>query len=405
MELVLECRQCGGPIALQETDHLVTCGYCNVSTYLAGSDYFRLTLPARPGFDELLQVPYLHFRGCLYSCTEKGVAGRIGNHSLPGVTLPFLPPNLSVRTQALPMRFAAPSTGNFLGNRLTTDKVLAWLGRNMSPVAGTVFHQALIGESVQLVYLPIARRGRKFFDAVAGTPLPGTADEAEEDVAALREPEPAWRLHQLATICPGCGWNLEGPRDTNVLFCRNCVSAWWFRDGRFNPLVYTLVPSRRREVLYLPFWRIEAAGSPLPLASHADLIRLTNQPRVVQPDWEGLPLRFWAPAFKIRPDLYLQLAARLTLAKPEFDQVEALPAGELPSVTLPQGEAIQSLVPILANLTVNRREVYPALPELAFAIGDVRLYLLPFLTSGYELHQEQTGVLVNRRALEYGRAL
>ncbi|MDF1614249.1 hypothetical protein [Desulfurivibrio dismutans] len=404
MKLVLECRQCGGPIELAETDHLVTCAYCNVSTFLVGSDYFRLTLPVRPQFSEVLQVPYLHFRGCFYSCTPGGVSARIGNHSLPGVELPFLPPNLSVRTQVMPMRFAVPADANFLTNHLTTAGIIERIGRKIAPVGGNVYHQALIGESVQLVYLPIARRGQQFFDAVAGTPLLGPAVE-EDTLGALQETEPAWQLHQLATICPGCGWNLEGPRDSNVLYCRNCLSAWWFRDGRLVPLPFGMVRSRSQNVLYLPFWQLEVGGSPLPLASFADLIRLTNQPRVIQTDWEHWPLRFWVPAFKIRPDLYLKLAARLTLAQPAFDQREELPVGELPAVTLPQGEAIQSLVPILAYLTINRREVFPRLPELAFAIRDIRLFLLPFLTTGYELQQEQTGVLVNRQALGFGRAL
>lgn len=405
LNLVLECRQCAGPIELRETDHLVSCPYCNVSTFLAGSDYFRLTLPARPQFRDLIQVPYLHFRGSIYSCTEKGVGFRIADLSRPGVELPFLPRSLSVRSQVLKMRFAVPAPQtSFLANRLSVPAMLDRVGRSLAPAAGNLYHQAMIGEAVQLIYLPLARQGGQVFDAVAGTPL-FRLPPAEDPFEPLRERNPAWRLHQLATLCPHCGGNLEGARDSNVLYCRNCLSAWWPRDGRFTPLSFGLTAGKSKEVLYLPFWQIEATGSPLPLSSYADFIRLTNQPRVLQPGWEQRPLHFWAPAFKIRPDQYLRLATQLTLAQPEFASRVALPPGPLPSVTLPQSEAIQSLIPILAASAIKRLPLYPLLPELAFAIRGIRLHLLPFLTSGYELAQEQTGILINRRALELGRAL
>ena len=54
-----------------------------------------------------------------------------------------------------------------------------------------------------------------------GNPIPDGFD-----VADLSFKHPDDHIRFIAAICPGCGWNLDGQRDSLVLTCTNCQSAW-----------------------------------------------------------------------------------------------------------------------------------------------------------------------------------
>src|SRR3989339_2060059 len=49
-------------------------------------------------------------------------------------------------------------------------------------------------------------------------------DELDRLAAAPRAPADRFRF--VPTLCPHCGWDMEGQKDSLVLICRNCDSAW-----------------------------------------------------------------------------------------------------------------------------------------------------------------------------------
>jgi hypothetical protein len=88
-----------------------------------------------------------------------------------------------------------------------------------------------------------------------------------------------------------------------------------------------------------------------------------------------------------------------------------IPAGEatmskgLSPVTLPRTEAVQALKMILAEASLNKRDVLPLLPGISFHPQATDLVYLPFIDNGHDLVQEQTMLSVAGAVLRFGRSL
>ncbi|MEE9566488.1 MAG: hypothetical protein V3W17_03220, partial [Desulfobacteria bacterium] len=194
-------------------------------------------------------------------------------------------------------------------------------------------------------------------------------------------------------------------RDSVVLTCNNCNTAWEASEGRFVRVGFGVVPGQGEKTMYLPFWKIAARADGIGINSFADFIRLTNQPRVVQKDWENQDMSYWCPAFKIRPKIFLRLLSQLTISQKDFKTKETIPKKDLYPVTMPQSEAAQSIKLTLANSALTKRNTFPLLPQVNFAIKDSTLVYLPFTDKGHDMVQQDMRVSINKRALEYGRYL
>ncbi len=209
----------------------------------------------------------------------------------------------------------------------------------------------------------------------------------------------------MSTLCPKCGWNLEGERDSVVLFCRNCITAWETADKEFCQVDFELLKDNESDLLFLPFWKFQVSStSGVSLESFADFIEITNQPVVVQPSWQATPMNFMCPAFKIRPQDYLKISTHLTLKQQkELPTTISLQHEDIFPVTLPKNEALQSLQFILANSTLNKTNVFPVLADINFSVSKTTLVYLPFNVGRTELTQKHLEVIINRQALNFGR--
>ena len=398
-----ECPQCGAPIGLEETDHLLQCPYCQVKSFLFAPDYFRLVLPHKAPDKEIIYAPYLRFKGNTYACQGQTIGHRIVDITHLGTPVKGLPISLGLRPQAMKMRFVTQDTaGSFLRCSLGVDDVLARAGKRTSG-SGRLFHRAYIGETVSLIYLPLFVHKETLFDAIINRPIVKLTQG--EDILGSADNHPRWRLTFMSTLCPQCGWNLEGERDSVVLTCNNCNTAWEASEGRFVRVGFGVVPGQGEKTMYLPFWKIAARADGIGINSFADFIRLTNQPRVVQKDWENQDMSYWCPAFKIRPKIFLRLLSQLTISQKDFKTKETIPKKDLYPVTMPQSEAAQSLKLTLANSALTKRNTFPLLPQVNFAIKDSTLVYLPFTDKGHDMVQQDIRVSINKRALEYGRYL
>jgi len=398
-----ECPQCGAPIGLEETDHLLQCPYCQVKSFLFAPDYFRLVLPHKAPDKEIIYAPYLRFKGNTYACQGQTIGHRIVDITHLGTPVKGLPISLGLRPQAMKMRFVTQDTaGSFLRCSLGVDDVLARAGKRTSG-SGRLFHRAYIGETVSLIYLPLFVHKETLFDAIINRPIVKLTQG--EDILGSADNHPRWRLTFMSTLCPQCGWNLEGERDSVVLTCNNCNTAWEASEGRFVRVGFGVVPGQGEKTMYLPFWKIAARADGIGINSFADFIRLTNQPRVVQKDWENQDMSYWCPAFKIRPKIFLRLLSQLTISQKDFKTKETIPKKDLYPVTMPQSEAAQSMKLTLANSALTKRNTFPLLPQVNFAIKDSTLVYLPFTDKGHDMVQQDIRVSINKRALEYGRYL
>ena len=406
----LGCPQCGAAIGLDEADHLVTCPFCKVTSFLAAPTY-HFILPPKERGDELLFAPYLRFKGVVYCVGETEILHRIADVTCRGLAMPALPLSLGVRPQALRLRFAEPGMGVFLKSRASQQEAIDTVTRVLTEEAGVVHHLCAIGETVSRIYLPISLRRGQAFDAVSGDLL-GRLPADRDLFDPVRDPDYDWRPRALAALCPECGWDLEGDPASVVLLCRQCDTAWRAgREGYVRVEIESLALGGQgsgdgEEGLALPFWRIEAEGEAQggQWRSRADFSRLTGQPYPPRPGWEERPYAFWSPAFKVRPKIYLQAGRQLTILQPELSGGKAIPRQSHP-ITLPLSEAVEALRLCLASIAYRKKEVMALLPGLDLRVMKATLVFIPFSVTFHDLLRTELGVSINRKALEFGGSL
>ncbi|MBW1722787.1 MAG: hypothetical protein JRH13_12675 [Deltaproteobacteria bacterium] len=401
-----QCPQCGAPVILQETDRLLTCGFCRVKSFLVSRDVFRYVLPHRvPEGKELLYVPYWRFKGMAFSCLNEGIRHRIIDISRLALPSPFFPPSLGLRTQTLKLRFLASDTGGvFLKSRLSHEDFIDFIERQTRESLPTpLFLQSFIGESLSQIYAPFYVDSR-IYDGVLNRPL--VQDPPEDfDKELLKGPPPGWRIRFVPALCPVCGWDLEGDRDSLILVCRNCKSAWQAGKGTFQGVKAVHLPVEGGEVSYLPFYRINAEVRGIQLASYADLVKAANLPKAPRPEWAEIPFRFWFPAFKVRPLDLLRFSSHLTLGQPREKFSSGFPEGRLHPVTLSIREAVEGLKMTLADFLKPAKTMYPMLSGIQIIPQSYLLVYIPFRRRGNELYQSDYRLRINRNLLAFARHL
>jgi hypothetical protein len=401
-----ECPQCGAPIDLDETDHLILCPFCNVKNYLGARDYFRFVLPHKAPDKTIIYAPYMRFKGEVYRCKGASINHSIVDITHLGTSYEQLPISLGLRPQAMKMKFVTPDVhGSFLKCSLKPSDVLTIVDQHLSIFSpGKLFHQAYIGDAFSLIYLPLFMQDNRIYDAVINRPI-ATLPDGEDTFSSAGDGNPEWHITFMATLCPQCGWNLDGERDSVVLTCSNCDTAWEASEGTFFQVACSVVPGEGENTNYLPFWKITAQDEAMGINSYADLIRITKRPIVIQTDWHNRELAFWIPAFKIRPKVFLRLVKQMTIFQKDFTMEEKIPTKNLYPVTLSQDEAAQALKITLASAVMTKRKFFSLLPQVNLTIKKSHLVYLPFKAMGHDIIHEQLKISVNKNTLKYGRYL
>jgi hypothetical protein len=214
-----------------------------------------------------------------------------------------------------------------------------------------------------------------------------------------------WPIAFLAALCPQCGWDLSGDRDSLVLTCDNCKSAWREKNGKLAQIKTAYFKGDGDGWVYLPFWRIRADVSPMQLETYADLIKTANLPKVVQPGWDKIPFYFWNPAFKVRPQSYLTIATKVTLNQPTQSINSGYPKGPVHSVTLPLNEAVESLKLNLTNFLRPVGKRVELVPSIDIRPLQFLLVYIPFQDTRLELVQPDLNLAVNKNILSLAKSL
>ncbi len=400
LEIKHHCRQCGAPITLVETDRMVRCAFCRVKSYLLPQRYFRYVLPHRaPPGRELVYIPYWRYKGMVFYVTPNGVRHKFMDASRQAVPIPALPYSLGVRSQAMSLRFAVPETpGQFVQPLVPDRDVWTLFDRQIQAGAGdTCFHQTDIGESISLIYAPYYHDGR-MVDAVLNRPVTESAS-TDVDWHSLDARRPYWRIRFVPTLCPRCGWDMDGERDTLVLNCPNCHSVWMPRSDRFHPISHAQVRGKNPGGVHLPFWRIRCRVEGVELSSRADLVRLANLPVAVRARWERTPFDFWSLAFKVKPRTFLRVARDMTVAQLPYTLSDALPEGRLHPVTLPLTEAAETLKIILSEIATPKRRILPLMENIRITPLQAQLVYVAFREGHHELIHDDLNMAINKQQL------
>ena len=398
-------------MVLDETDRLLLCDHCRVKLYLSSDRFFSyLMQPSIYAPQEVVYAPYWRVKGMLFGCEGHEIVHKVVDASFFAGALKELPISLGYRSQALHLRFVlAVTPGRFLPTTLPLDRVSEVVQRgvpmtNSETPPPVRFYQTFLGETVSTIHAPFYLQGNTLYDAILERPV---CRLNVDGLAMLKTavPAPEDRLRFLATLCPYCGWDLQGDKDTHVLLCANCHSAWQAAQTALERVVFEVYPGGGSECVFLPFWRIKVAVEGLSPRSYADLVRLANLPKAIKSAWEEQDCFLWSPAFKIRPRAFLQAARAMTLAQPQGARGDTLPKGQVYPVTFPSSEAVEAIKIILAHIAVAKRGVFPLLSELRVGSPEYVLAYVPFTVHANELVQGQCHFSIDRSTVQFGRKL
>jgi hypothetical protein len=361
--------------------------------------FFRYMLTHRaPEDKQLVYVPYWRFKGMIFSSLARGLAHKFMDASQQALQSAQFPVSLGLRSQALKLKFVMPDTpGRFLQPLIPYSEVTTlFMKKANAALSGTVFTQAHIGESISLIFAPFYVETR-VYDAVLNQPLPLAGEPG--DIANFRGGRPNWKIHFVATLCPGCGWDLDGERDSLALTCRNCNSVWYPGKRKLKQTRFAHLPGEFENTVYLPFWRIRARVDGLQLDTYADLIRTANLPKAVLPEFENKPFSFWSPAFKVRPRTFLNLIKHTTLTQPGKKASAELPKGPLHPVSLPVSEAIETLKINMAGFIKPPGDRLPMLADIHVEPLSYMLVYIPFRKGHHDYVNPDLHLSVNRNQL------
>ncbi len=406
------CPQCGGSIVLSESDHLLACPYCNVKLFLQVPGVYRYVLPAK---DNLLEdqtrriyAPYLRFKGNIFFVSEQGIQHRLVDTTQAGSIVSGLPPSLGVRAQAMKLKRLTPGAGGrFLKLSVKAQAVLekaVQISQLSNRQGGAMYHRAFIGETVSFIYLPINENESSFTDGITGSHL-FDLEDGDTSTLETRPFHPRWNVSFMSTLCPQCGWSLDGESDCLVMTCLNCDTAWQFFEKGLEKVAWKLVQGDNRTRLYVPFWKVTAQIPQLNINSFADFLERTNQPMIPKPSWRSLAMSYWIPAVKLRPKIFLQVARQMTLAQFHLQAVEGKMVRNTHPVTLSASEARQSVKICLAASTASRRKIFPLLPKARLKTSTVTLVYLPFIDKVHDWLQPQSATVIPKNNLRFGRSM
>lgn len=396
------CPQCGAAVILEETDRLLACSYCRTRLYLTTREYFSYHIPLPEATSrEIIYIPYWRLKGLFLSVQAMEVTSRFVDVSLLALRSGVFPHSLGLKPQVLKLKFVLPKIeGRFIVPHLSAHEII----NSFHTPATPAFHQTFIGEVISLIYSPVYIENNNLYDALLRRPVAPWKKE-DMDLSTISPPGQDGQIQFIPTLCPRCGWDLEGEKASLVLICKNCNSAWSCPGTVFEPVSFiVMAPGADGPLYYLPFWRLKVTIEGIKLASYADLIREGNLPRAITDVCEGETLYFWFPAFKVNPSLFLRWARQMTVFQPEGKTDDTLPNGLYP-VTLPVQEALESVKIIIASITADKRAIFPLLSKTQLRLEESLLVYHPFTVSHHELIHTQMHLSIDKKALTYGIGL
>ena len=400
LQIKHQCPQCGAPATLLESDRLFACAYCRVRSYLLPREYFQYHLPHKaPAGQEMIYFPYWRFKGMLFSCLPETTHAQFIDTSHQACFSPHFPVSLGLRSQALTLNVVTTDTpGYFVTPQTSISEIMTIFTRRFNrDLPDQHLHQAHIGESVSMIYAPYYL-ARNLMDAVLNQPVT-TQSTLPFKIEKLPGASAATRFQFIPTLCPHCGWDLDGMRDATALTCGHCRSLWQPSVAGFTAIPCAHQSSQSADPVFLPFWRIRAQVNGIDLRTYADLAALANLPKAIRPEWGSTPFFFWSPGFKVRPRVFLRLMRVLSTAPWPTSLERSLPKHTCLPVNLPVEEAAETLTVNLAGLIKPVERKLDILPRIQIKPRKALLVYLPFENRTHEFVNTSLNLAVNKQQL------
>jgi hypothetical protein len=376
---------------------------------LLSPDFFQFCLPPRVPRDDIFYLPYWHVRGLAFTCANTSIRFRVVDTSRCAAELDFAPPTLGLRPQVMKLHFVSDEEKAFYVSRRKEARELllqedAWQKIDSLSAREQVFLREFIGETCSCIYAPFYYKNKTYYDAILDRPVYRLPPDMK--AANLKgKRNPGQQISFIPAMCPQCGWDLTGEKESSVFICHNCESVWDSDTGKLKPLEYSVAETDEQDVLHVPFWRMQASIEGVQLETFADLIRFANIPKAITSAFEQQRLSFWAPAFKIKPGLFQRLLQQLTFLQPQADEGIRLKNLQLAPVNLPKKEAADSIKIALAGLAVKKHDFFPQLESITAHVTESRLVYLPFRQSGYDYVQCHCGFSLSKSAFKFGKKI
>jgi hypothetical protein len=125
----------------------------------------------------------------------------------------------------------------------------------------------------------------------------------------------------------------------------------------------------------------------------------------VQKEWHDITFRFWIPAFKVRPRIFLRLASQITVVQPREELIKKLPSGNIHPSNLPVEEAIEGLKLTLASFMKPRRTLAEKLPTIKVSARSFALIFLPFNEEHHEFIHPDYQIAINKNVMTLSKNL
>jgi hypothetical protein len=355
-------------------------------------------------------------KGLSYAMQESGLSQRFVDTNTLALKSWGIPPSLGLRPQALKLKFVSLEIeGRFIDPEMPVQNVFKNAAVSISqvlekqfgiaePSASSIFHNVFVGETTSLIYAPMYLENNNLCDALLKRPACTIKTEDIEGLLASSKPQ-NWHIAFISTLCPQCGWDLQGEKDALVLICKNCNSAWGCDGKEFKKVDFAVMEGAGEISQYLPFWKIRAWIEGIKLDTYADLIRIGNLPKAITPASEETPLYFWCPAFKINPATFLRWARQMTVSQPGEKAGDSLPDISLYAVTFPLNEVVGSITITIADIANDKRKVFPLLPQIRMTLDECLLIYHPFIESRNELIHTNMRFSFDKKSLAFGTGL
>jgi len=388
---------------------MVRCSFCRVRHVISALPcpcfYVQPRLQG-----EMIYVPYWRFKGTSFVLNQGKVSFKIVDETRVARKEQGFPFSMGLKAQTQMLSFVQPDTpGTFLQPHIPLREAVATMGSGghrigLQEARGTV--QTQVGEVTSLVYAPLCIEGHRIWDAISGKELPrGRALWTAVQRDGTRVPYPDF----WPALCPTCGWDLNGNRDSLVQFCSGCGQAWMAGERGLVQTRVSFVPGTGKgPSLFLPFWHLEIAIPELATRTMADFSRLFRRGRLIHPgggsDRDG-PAAFFIPAFKIRPRIFLRLARQMSMTSQLKEEASGPMRGENFSVTIGQSEAFEALIPVLGHLIRHQKTMDSLCAQNGFKLRSTRLIYIPFLRQGMDYVQPELNIAIPERALFFSQWL
>lgn len=400
-----QCPQCGGPVTLEETDRLFLCNYCRVRLYITAKNHFRYFLsPGKEYSEDIIYMPYWRFRGTCFSLKPFDVTSRTLDTNFLATKYDFLPYSIGFRAQTQRLRFADRETkADIINHKIPFNEVIQQVETvkrftDNLIYSDMVFYNVFVGDTTSIIYSPLYIRNNAIYDALLDRPLAQNTLLRADEFQSL-DTERDWGVNFVSALCPDCGWDLIGERDSAALLCKNCDTAWEESGGKMSKLDFGVIPCKEKDVIFIPFWKMKISFEGISLKTYADLIKIANLPRVITNKLREKELFLWAPAFKARPNLFLRLAEQLSVLQPEEEPEKSIPKSEMYPITLKANDVMETAKIVIADIGIPKKKIFPLIPELKMKLTGSSLIFIPFKEKGGELIHEQMGISILRNAL------